>query len=198
MAGSTVAAHSRLNGSLKPGADLAPSLVAQDAEPAVLGALIVDGELMGVVDKIIVGADFHEQHYASLYDALRYLYERGEPIDKVSVAQELRRRNVLDEVGGLDLLTQLLGAVPTTASVEYYARIVRTASDRRKLLSWLRSIALRVTAGDELDPIVAEIGALPIEIASAHTSPAHAAELRCIAPRDVLIRRPKWLMLGRI
>ncbi|HYK54792.1 MAG TPA: replicative DNA helicase [Candidatus Eremiobacteraceae bacterium] len=106
-----------------------------DAEQAVLGALMVDRELMPVVAEIVVTADFYAPHHATIYDALHSLYERGEPIDKVSVAEELRRRKVLDEVGGLDLLTQLLDAVPTTASVEYYAKIVAEKALLRSLIT---------------------------------------------------------------
>src|SRR5690242_11303532 len=95
-----------------------------DAEQAVLGALMVDRELMASLAEILVTADFYAPHHATIYDVLHSLYERGEPIDKVSVAEELRRRKLLEEVGGLELLTQLLDAVPTTASAEYYAKIV--------------------------------------------------------------------------
>src|SRR5690242_6246264 len=95
-----------------------------DAEQAVLGALMVDRELMAVVSEIVDTSDFYAPHHATIYDTLHALYERGEPIDKVSVAEELRRRRLLDEVGGLELLSQLLDAVPTTASAEYYAKIV--------------------------------------------------------------------------
>jgi replicative DNA helicase len=106
-----------------------------DAEQAVLGALMVDRELMPVLSEILVTADFYAPHHATIYDVQRSLYERGEPIDKVSVAEELRRRRLLDEVGGLDQLTQLLNAVPTTASAEYYAKIVSEKAVLRSLIT---------------------------------------------------------------
>src|SRR5579863_6162805 len=106
-----------------------------DAEQAVLAALMVDRELMPVVAEIVVRADFYAPHHATIFDALHALYERGEPIDKVSVAEELRRRRLLDEVGGLDMLSQLLNAVPTTASAEYYARVVAEKAILRSLIT---------------------------------------------------------------
>ena len=106
-----------------------------DAEQAVLGALMVDRELMPVVSEIVIGADFYAPHHATIFQTLHALYERGEPIDKVSVAEELRQRRLLEEVGGLDLLSQLLNAVPTTASAEYYARIVAEKAILRSLIS---------------------------------------------------------------
>ena len=106
-----------------------------DAEQAVLGALMVDRELMAAVGEIVQTSDFYAPHHATIYETLQALYERGEPIDKVSVAEELRRKKVLDEVGGLDLLTQLLEAVPTTASAEYYAKIVAEKAVLRSLIT---------------------------------------------------------------
>src|ERR1700737_2210137 len=94
-----------------------------DAEQAVLGALMVDRELMPVVSELVQRSDFYAPHHATIFDVLTNLYERGEPIDKVSVAEDLRRRKLLDDVGGAEFLTPLLNAVPTTASAEYYARL---------------------------------------------------------------------------
>jgi len=106
-----------------------------DAEQAVLGALMVDRELMPVVSEIVITADFYAPHHATIYDVLHALYERGEPVDKISVAEELRRRKLLDEVGGLDMLSQLLNAVPTTASAEYYAKVVAEKAILRALIT---------------------------------------------------------------
>ena len=106
-----------------------------DAEQAVLGALMVDRELVPILSEIVRREDFYAPHNATLYDAIGALYERGEPVDKVSVAEELRRRRVLDDIGGLDFLSQLLNAVPTTASAEYYARIVSEKAILRALIT---------------------------------------------------------------
>ena len=106
-----------------------------DAEQAVLGALMVDRELMPVVSEIVITADFYAPHHATIYDVLHALYERGEPVDKISVAEELRRRKLLDEVGGLDMLSQLLNAVPTSASAEFYAKVVAEKAILRSLIT---------------------------------------------------------------
>ncbi len=106
-----------------------------DAEQAVLGSLMVDRELMPVVSEIVQRSDFYAPHNATIFEALTSLYERGEPIDKVSVAEELRRRKLLDDVGGVELLSQLLNAVPTSASAEYYAKVVAEKSVLRSLIT---------------------------------------------------------------
>ena len=105
-----------------------------DAEQAVLGALMVDRELMSAVGEIVQRSDFYAPHNATIFHSLQNLYERGEPIDKVSVAEELRRRNLLEEVGGVEFLSRLLESVPTTASAEYYARVVAEKAVLRSLI----------------------------------------------------------------
>lgn len=106
-----------------------------DAEQAVLGSLMVDRDLMPVVSEILERSDFYAPHNATIYAALTALYERGEPIDKISVAEELRQRRLLDEVGGVEALSQLLNAVPTAAAAEYYAKVVAEKSVLRSLIT---------------------------------------------------------------
>jgi replicative DNA helicase len=105
-----------------------------DAEQAVLGALMVDRELMSVLGEIVQRSDFYAPHHATIFENIQRLYERGEPIDKVSVAEELRRRKLLDDVGGAEFLSRLLDSVPTTASAEYYARVVAEKAILRSLI----------------------------------------------------------------
>jgi len=63
-----------------------------------------------------------------------HLFDRGEPLDKITVAEELRRREVLDRVGGVPYLSALMDTVQTAASATYYARIVREKSILRSLI----------------------------------------------------------------
>jgi replicative DNA helicase len=106
-----------------------------EAEQAILGALMVDRDLVPIVSEIVQKSDFYAPHHATVYDAITALYERGEPVDKVSVAEELRRRKLLDEVGGADFISLLLNTVPTAASAEYYARVVAEKSILRSLIT---------------------------------------------------------------
>ncbi len=72
--------------------------------------------------------------HETIFAALAQLYERGEPLDKITLAEELRRRNLLERVGGLAYLTSLMDTVPTAASAEYYANIVREKASLRGLI----------------------------------------------------------------
>lgn len=106
-----------------------------EAEQAMLGALLVDRELVPIVSEIVQKSDFYAPHHATIYEALIALYERGEPIDKVSVSEELRRRKLLEDIGGGEFISQLLNTVPTAASAEYYARVVAQKAILRSLIT---------------------------------------------------------------
>ncbi len=101
---------------------------------ALLGSVLVDKEMMATVSEIVQPSDFYASLHETIYLALFALYERGEPLDKVALAEELRNRGMLDKIGGLAYLNSLMDAVPTAASAEYYARIVREKSTLRGLI----------------------------------------------------------------
>ncbi len=105
-----------------------------EAEMALLGSILVDKEMMSTVGEIVLPGDFHAPLHETIYLALVALYERGEPLDKVSLAEELRTRGLLDKVGGIAYLSSLMDTVPTAASAEYYARIVREKASLRGLI----------------------------------------------------------------
>ncbi len=106
-----------------------------EAEQAILGSLMVERDLVPIISEIVQKSDFYAPHHATVYDAIIALYERGEPIDKVSVSEELRRRKLLDEIGGADFISQLLNTVPTAASAEYYGRVVAEKAILRSLIT---------------------------------------------------------------
>jgi hypothetical protein len=105
-----------------------------EAEQALLGSILVDRDMMDVVAEIVEPGDFYASLHESIYLALYALYERREPLDKVALAEELRSRGMLDKVGGLAYLGSLMDTVPTAASAEHYARIVRDKARLRELI----------------------------------------------------------------
>jgi replicative DNA helicase len=105
-----------------------------EAEMALLGSILVDREMMPTVSEIVGPTDFYAHVHETIFLALVQLYERGEPLDKITLAEELQGRSLLDKVGGLPYLTSLMDTVPTAASAEYYARIVQEKSALRGLI----------------------------------------------------------------
>jgi replicative DNA helicase len=105
-----------------------------EAEMALIGSILVDREIMGIVGEIVRSEDFYAHVHESIYGVLAHLYDRGEPLDKITVAEELRRRGDLEKVGGLSYLSSLMDTVQTAASAAYYAKIVREKAVLRGLI----------------------------------------------------------------
>ncbi len=105
-----------------------------DAETACLGAIMLDSEAIGRVLGFIRAEDFYRSANGRLFTAMITLWERGEAIDIITVTDALKASGDLDAVGGPAYVSSLTAVVPTSANVEYYARIVREASVRRRLL----------------------------------------------------------------
>jgi len=105
-----------------------------EAEMALLGSILVDREIMATVSEIVKPEDFYAHVHESIYQAVHQLYDRGEPLDKITVSEELRRRGILEKVGGLSYLSSLMDTVQTAASATYYARIVREKACLRGLI----------------------------------------------------------------
>ncbi len=101
---------------------------------ALIGSVLVDREMFAAVGEIVRPSDFYAHVHETIFGVLYELYERGEPLDKITVGEELRRRNVLDRVGGLSYVSALMETVQTAASARYYATIVREKSVLRSLI----------------------------------------------------------------
>jgi len=105
-----------------------------EAEMALLGSILVDREIMGVIGEIVRAEDFYAHVHGTIYNALTHLYDRGEPLDKITIGEELKRRDQLDKVGGISYLSSLMDTVQTAASAKYYATIVREKAVLRGLI----------------------------------------------------------------
>jgi replicative DNA helicase len=105
-----------------------------EAEMAVLGSILVDREIMETVNAIIRPSDFYAHVHETIFQALLELSESGKPLDKLSLAEALRNRGVLDKVGGPAYLSSLMDTVQTAASAKYYATIVREKATLRSLI----------------------------------------------------------------
>jgi len=108
-----------------------------EAEASLLGAMLLDKDSIGQVLQIIPrdeSSRFYRPDHRLLYESLIDLYDRNQPIDIIVLEDELRRRGLLDEIGGRQYLVDLSESVPSSANSEYYARIVRDKSMLRDLI----------------------------------------------------------------
>ncbi len=105
-----------------------------EAEQSVLGAMLLDKEVIPTVTEILKSEDFYREDNREIFEAISELFDRAEPIDLITVSEQLKLRGTLERVGGLEYLTNLATSVPTTANARYYARIVEEKSILRKLI----------------------------------------------------------------
>lgn len=112
-----------------------------EAEEAVLGSLLIDPEALFRVSPFLKTDDFYIQKNSWIYETILRLHERREPIDFVTLCDELERQGRLDEIGGAAYVTHLINAVPSAIHVEAYGRIVEQDAIRRRLIDAASKIA---------------------------------------------------------
>lgn len=112
-----------------------------EAERAVLGSLLIDPDAIIKVANFLRVEDFFRERHGWLYDVMLTLHERREPLDFVTVVDELERRGQLEEIGGPAYITDLIGGTPTSINVDFYARIVERTALLRRLISAAGQIA---------------------------------------------------------
>ncbi len=105
-----------------------------DAEMAVLGAMLQDRAAVVKAIELLEADCFYREAHRVLFQAIVALFERGVTVDLLTVAEELRRQGVLEQVGGTAYLTELTVRVPSVAAVEHYARIVLEHYLKRSLI----------------------------------------------------------------
>ena len=109
---------------------------ALEVERAVLGAMLIDNMAINrVVEVLGDETAFYHTPHRKVYAAIQKLSERGEPVDQVTLTEELVRRGQLDNVGGAVLIAELASEMATAANAEYHAQIVLEKAQRRRLIS---------------------------------------------------------------
>jgi replicative DNA helicase len=105
-----------------------------EAEESVLGAMMLSPGAIGAVSEILDGGDFYRESHARIYRAALGLYARGEPVDAITLVDELEERGELEEAGGRVRIHELAALVPAAANAAHYARIVREMATLRGLI----------------------------------------------------------------
>jgi len=105
-----------------------------EAEEAVIGSLLIDGECFTRVAPVLQPGDFYRERNQLCFAAAMSLFQRDQAIDQLTLAGELARTEKLDEVGGMAYLSHLVSITPTSAHSEEYAEIVSRTSTMRKLI----------------------------------------------------------------
>ena len=105
-----------------------------EAEESVIGAILLDNEAINVALEIINPTDFYRAAHHAIFSAMLSLTDKREPIDVVTLSQQLKTIAALEESGGIENLVRLASLVPSAANVGYYAKLVKELSLRRKVI----------------------------------------------------------------
>src|SRR5437588_5855660 len=107
-----------------------------DAEESVLGAMMLNATAIGAVTETsnLSAADFYRESHGHVYKAILSLYAKGEPVDAITVVDELDRTSTLEAAGGADRIHELAALVPAASNAGHYARIVSEMATLRGLI----------------------------------------------------------------
>ncbi len=118
-----------------------------DAEQAVLGAMLLDQDAALSGAQLLTDEMFYKEAHRRLFRAMVALTERRSVIDHITLRDELTRRGELEAIGGYDYIAELADVVPTAANVEYHARIVREKAILRRLIETATGIITEAYTG---------------------------------------------------
>ncbi len=125
-----------------------------EAEQSSLGSMMLERSALEKGMEILKAEDFYRPSHQEVFDCLISLAERDEPVDLITLQEELRKRGKLEDCGGVEYMMSLVESVPTAANIEYYAKIVEQKSILRKLISaGTEIIGLAQNEDSEIDAI---------------------------------------------
>ncbi|MDP3758386.1 MAG: replicative DNA helicase [Candidatus Daviesbacteria bacterium] len=143
-----------------------------EAEQSLLGSLLIDKDAIVRISEILHPSNFYrsEQHGA-IFEAIQSLFERREPIDLVTVTEELKRKSVYDKVGGSAYLASLINIVPTSAHIEHYAKIIKDHAVRRSLIAQATALIQRsYDEGEQVEELLEKAEAGIFALSQEHVS----------------------------
>ncbi|MEZ4731680.1 MAG: replicative DNA helicase [Caldilineaceae bacterium] len=170
-----------------------------EAERAVLGSLMIDPDAIIKVANYLRPEDFFRERHAWLYEAMRTLNERREPLDFVTIVDELERRERLEAIGGPAYLSDLIAGTPTALYIDHYARIVERTAVLRRLIAAAGKIAeLAYDESQEVDEVVDRAEQIIFGISESRIhrdlTPIRAIMSRVVDRIDFLSRNQDTLM----
>lgn len=105
-----------------------------EAEQAVISSMLLSKNALTKACDVLEKEHFYLDRHAKIFDSIKTLFERKDPIDITTIATELKNKNMLNEVGGVEYLTEVLNSEATAANIDYYIKIVLDDALRRALI----------------------------------------------------------------
>jgi replicative DNA helicase len=112
-----------------------------EAEQSVLGSVLLEPEALSRVLEVMTGEDFYRETHRKIFNSMLDLYQKGTPVDLITLTESLQKKGQLEDIGGASYLTSLTDAIPSAVNVDFYARIIREKSILRRLINKTTEIA---------------------------------------------------------
>src|SRR5687767_15365724 len=106
-----------------------------DAERSVLSSILIDREALIKAVEMLMAEDFYDPAHQIVYSCCVELFEQSSAVDIVTVKSHLSKNNQLKKIGGTKFLSELVSILPITTNVEYYSKIIKESSVRRRIIS---------------------------------------------------------------
>ena len=114
-----------------------------EAEESIISAILIDNNALLDVIEILAPEDFYRTAHKKIYAAIIDLFDKNEPIDSVTVANRLKEKGQLEEIGGISYLSRLLDIAPPAVNAPHYAKIVHDKASLRRLIEKANAIVKR-------------------------------------------------------
>ena len=128
-----------------------------EEEQSVIGSMIMSRDAIVEASEIITGADFYQQQYGIVFEAMIELHDEGKAVDLITLQERLKEKDLPPEISSMEFVRDLLSAVPTSANVKYYAEIVAEKSMLRKLIKTTEEITNACYLGKEKTQDILEV-----------------------------------------
>ena len=142
-----------------------------EAEQAVLGAMLLKPDAVTTAAEELSADDFYRETHRLIFEAMMELKERTEPVDLVTLTEQLKKADKLAKIGGIPALSLIANSVPTAANVHYHARIVHEKAQLRSLINAATEIAgAAYESADEVEDIMDSAEKRILQVASGQRS----------------------------
>lgn len=149
-----------------------------EAEQAVLGCNLIDNDVPITIMAKLHSSDFYTEAHQTIFEAMEHIYRANDPIDFVTLTDELERMGVMEAVGGIDYITTLTNIVPSAANFMHYVEIVRRDSVLRSLIKASQDIIEKAYENEDKQKVLsfAEKSIFDIAQTEDNSSLIHIAE----------------------
>src|SRR4030043_199383 len=144
-----------------------------EAEQSILGGVLIENDALNTIVEFLEDGDFYREAHQKIFKCMIALSEKNEPLDLITLTNELKKKKELEDIGGASYLAGLVESVPTAANIAYYAKIVKEKSILRKLISTATEIVTQsFQEGKDLENFLDEAEQAIFRISENRVKPA--------------------------